>query len=106
MKMSKVKITVHKRVDPEHMFDGNVPIKPNGDKWTICTAFKEGQEFIMNTDWKRPDGFCTWAWRDLFKDLSILCMGGNIPWADEGTVYTCCSDGVRPVSFKLERIED
>jgi uncharacterized repeat protein (TIGR04076 family) len=54
-----------------------------------------------------PDGFCGWAWRDLYKDLSVMVMGGNFdPWVEKGLIYTSCSDGIRPVSFKLERLED
>ena len=73
----------------------------------ICTTFKDGQEFILETNNTRPEGFCPWAFHDIFKDAHILMFGGNfIPWTHEGTMITCCSDGIRPVSFKLERMDD
>lgn len=106
MARSKVKITVLKRVDPSVIFDGKVPNMPGTDrKYSICTAFNEGQEFIVENG-EKPDGFCSWAWRDVYKDMSVLRFGGDFdPWAEKGVAITCCTDGIRPVSFKMERIE-
>ena len=107
LSMGKVKITVFKRVDPSVIFDGNVPNMPGSDKpYGICTAFLDGQEFI-SVDRARPEGFCSWAWRDIYKDLSILDFGGNFwpDWMKPGEMLSCCTDGVRPVSFKMERLE-
>ncbi len=104
--MAKVKISVFKRVDPSVIFDGNVPNAPSGKPYEICTAFEDGQVFMSN-DGERPEGFCGWAWRDIGKDVSILRFGGNFwkDWMKPGEMLTCCTDGVRPVSFKLERVE-
>ena len=106
MARSKVKITVLKRVDPSVIFDGKVPNMPGTDrKYSICTAFKEGQEFIVENG-EKPEGFCSWAWRDVYKDMSVLRFGGDFdPWVEKGVAITCCTDGIRPVSFKMERIE-
>jgi uncharacterized repeat protein (TIGR04076 family) len=105
MKRSKIKITVLKKVDPSIIFDGNVPNIPGKNKkFEICNAFEEGQEFVVEMNGNRPEGFCVWAWNDLFKDISILHFGGNFPWANEGSTITCCTDGIRPVSFRLERM--
>jgi uncharacterized repeat protein (TIGR04076 family) len=108
MARSKVKLTVLKRVDPSVIFDGNVPTRPgNGEKYGICTVFKEGQEFIVGLDGEKPQDFCGWAWRDVYKDVSILRFGGTFYTGDDkGMIYTCCTDGARPVSFKIERIEE
>ena len=66
----------------------------------------EGQEFI--TDLVRiPEGFCPGAFADIFRYVSALRSGANYPWMKEkGTVLACCTDGFRPVVFRLERIED
>ena len=107
MARSRVKITVLKRVDPSVIFDGNVPDRPDGKKYTICTAFEDGQEFIVEKNLRMPEGFCGWAWRDIYKDLSVLAMGGDFdPWVEKGKMITCCTDGIRPVSFTMERLED
>ena len=53
-----------------------------------------------------PEGFCGWAWQDFRKDLYLLYFGGDLPDTPKGVVYLACSDGKRPVSFKLERLEE
>ena len=107
MPRSRVKITVLKRVDPSVIFDGDVPNVPGTDrKFEVCIAFNDDQEFIVEADGNQPEGFCGWAWRDVYKDLSVLQFGGDVPWTEEGTMITCCTDGIRPVSFKIERIAD
>ena len=106
--MAKVKITVFKRVDPSVIFDGKVPNRPGTDEpYTVCSAFEEGQVFYSESG-EKPEGFCSWAWRDIYKDMSVLNFGGNFweNWMKPGEMLTCCTDGVRPVSFKLERIEE
>ena len=107
MARHRVKITVLKRVPPEFIFDGNVPLRPNGEKYTMCTKFTEGQEFMVEKDVQIPDGFCTFAWKDIYGDVRILALGGdNEPWVTKPKMITCCTDGIRPVSFISERVED
>jgi uncharacterized repeat protein (TIGR04076 family) len=93
MARSRVKIKVLKRVDPSVIFDGDVPTAPSGNKYTVCDAYKD-------------EGFCGWAWRDIYKDLSVLAFGGDFPWVEKGTMVTCCTDGIRPVSFLMERLDE
>lgn len=68
---------------------------------------KEGDVFITGEQNDKPAGFCVWAWDDIFKLITTLSCGGDLPgWMKEsGTAVTNCSDGLRPVFFKLERIE-
>ncbi len=106
--MAKIKITVLSKIDPSVVFKGNIPNMPkSGKPYEKCTAFEEGQEFITE-DRTRPEGFCGWAWNDIQKDLSVLDFGGSFwpDWMEPGKMITCCTDGVRPVSFKMERIEE
>jgi len=104
--MARVKITVLKRIDPKAVFGEEVPINPTtGKEFEVCERFEEGQEFIVEETGERPDGFCAWAWHDVYKDMSVLKFGGNFPWVEEGEMVTCCTDGIRPVSFKLKRLE-
>jgi uncharacterized repeat protein (TIGR04076 family) len=103
---SKVKITVLKRVSPSTLFGANIPKDPStGKEYEVCPVYKEGQEFVVSENGGMPAGFCSWAWFDIYKDVSVLMFGGNFPWVDSGVMYTCCTDGTRPVSFKLARIE-
>lgn len=77
---------------------------------TKCPVLKEGQVFIA--DFEQPEGFCGWAWNDISKYVNVLLGGGNFSnGAFEGwmkkpdTMITCCTDGIRPVTFKLEAVD-
>lgn len=104
--MARVKITVLKRLDPKDVFGEEVPINPmTGKHHGVCDRYTDDQEFIVEEDLAMPEGFCGWAWHDIYKDMSVLKFGGNFPWVKEGEMVTCCTDGIRPVSFKMKRIE-
>lgn len=102
--MSKVKITVLKKINPKDIFRIIPKNFKTGEKFGICSHFKVGDEFIVDTCGEMPKGFCSWAWKDISKDVSVLAYGGNFPWFKKGEIITCCTDGVRPVSFLLKRI--
>ena len=73
-----------------------------------CDLFEVGQEFIVGELGHRPPDFaCDWAWNDLQKALTALTLDGDLSrWMkDAGTFVTCCTDGIKPVVFKLERIK-
>jgi uncharacterized repeat protein (TIGR04076 family) len=73
--MSKVKITVLKKIDPKVIYQ-SVPVNyKTGKKFGVCSFFKEGEQFIVDESGDMPKGFCSWAWRDIFKDLSVLGYG-------------------------------
>ena len=97
---SKVKITVLKRFNPEEVFkDQPVKAKYSGP----CAIFKEGQVFYV--DDSMPTGFCPYAWDAIFWVIVTLRSNGNFSeWYEEpGVAVVCCTDGLRPVIFKLER---
>ena len=99
MDMSKVKITVLKKVDM-----GDIR-KNYGNNVSECEVFKEGDEFISE-GMSMPQGFCAWAWADIQRDVVHLALNGNYPWIKaKGATISCCTDGLRPVVFKLERVE-
>lgn len=99
--MTNVKITVLRTLNPKEVFGEEFPFK---EPATTCTYFEEGQEFISEHT-ERPEGFgCSWAWHDLYKQVVFLYFGGVYFKGDPDVAITCCSDGKRPVIFKLERI--
>ena len=103
MSRSKVKITVLKRQDPKEIFD-EYPVKEK-DWFVPCALFEDGQEFILEENLAMPEKFCTSAWHTIYPNVRTLSFGGNLPFFDEeGVAISCCSDGMRPVIFKLERI--
>ncbi|KPL23495.1 MAG: hypothetical protein AMJ75_05935 [Phycisphaerae bacterium SM1_79] len=71
--------------------------KYRGRQGRVCTALEEGQEFIVTSPYKPPEGFCEWAWADIRAAIQGVWSGGN------GAVVVCCTDGFRPVIFKLEQ---
>ena len=70
-----------------------------------CGKFEEGAVFI--TDGRKvPDGFCTWAWADIFKDIIFVrnhmeCIGTK----GKKSQVASCTDGFRPVVFLIEPYE-
>ncbi len=70
-----------------------------------CHLFAVGEEFIVEEDNKVPEGFCSYAWSDILKDVNTIMYDGSYPWMKQpGVAVSCCSDGLMPVVFKLEKI--
>jgi len=63
-----------------------------------CDAFKDGQEFTAKQPWSPPEGFCQWAWADIRSYVMANFHGGDFP------TVACCTDGFRPVYFRIERV--
>ena len=105
--MAKVKITVLKKLSMNDIHDDNPPFTINeGIITPQCDRFEVGQEFLCDGI-KCPPGFCNWAFADIQRDLVHVFFDGSYPWLkDEGVAISCCTDGVRPVIFKLERVEE
>lgn len=71
-----------------------------------CPIFQEGKEYMVENLEHVPEGFCSWAWADIHRDVAHLALGGDFFWIKKkGMMISCCSDGLNPVIFKLERIE-
>ena len=115
--MPKVKITVVKKLNVDDLYGDRPPCNINRDMLAPeCHRFEIGEEFILDTakdrshpeSWENcPPGFCSWAYADIQRDISHILFGGSYPWIrDRGTIITCCTDGLRPVIFKVERIGD
>ncbi len=88
-----VRITVLKRELEKEIID---QLK-TGPK-SACTRFSDGQEFTVKSQWSMPEKFCEWAWADIRTYIPMVMGQGN-------RIAACCTDGFRPVFFKIERIE-
>lgn len=100
---SRVRITVLRRFAPSEVFEESpvTPVEP----LEACEAFRDRQGFIVAENGSMPGGFCTSAWNAIFPTVRTLSFGGNPPWyREKGVAVECCTDGLRPVIFKLERI--
>jgi uncharacterized repeat protein (TIGR04076 family) len=77
-----------------------------------CSLFQDGQEFILDQEdfWHMMDGkFCSEAWDAISRYVYAALQGGSIMrgWMkDEKVMISCCNDGVRPVIFRIERIDE
>ena len=98
-KKNRTKITVLKCFDTKEVFK-KPPVKANYSG--PCPYFKKGQVFYADGI-TMPSGFCPLAWHVLSPPVFLLARGGNEPWYEPGVSVKCCTDGFRPVVFKLER---
>jgi uncharacterized repeat protein (TIGR04076 family) len=48
---------------------------------------------------------CSWAWHDIFKEVMHLALGGEFFVEPGNVIMACCTDGMRPVFYKIEREE-
>lgn len=103
--MSKVRITVLKRCFYEEYAEAYLT---EGKDVGPCPLLKEGETFIFEGSAVMPDGFCPWAWIDIYRGVSALSAGAtHTPWNNrDGISVLCCTDGIRPVVFLLEALND
>ena len=102
MGISKVKITVAKKLKTGDILEEY----GQGEIEEECTEMKEGVEYISEGG-KMPEEFCSWAWADIHRDVAHLALGGDFPWIKKkGQMISSCTDGLRPVVFKLERMAE
>jgi len=66
-----------------------------------CPLLSEGQSFLYTGSAEMPQGFCPWAWIDIYRACSTLSAGGfDNQWYASGNIRVeCCTDGIRPVTF-------
>lgn len=104
--MGKVRITVLKKSCIEEFQNKYA----NEKLEKTCPYFREGQEFIIDSkEIEVPKGFCRTAWSDITKTVYPLMLGGNFEawkWVKNKNMgVVCCTDGLRPVFFKIEKIK-
>lgn len=94
-----VRITVLRKLFHQDLVD---KYAAHPERWGPCACFEEGAEFVTAKDkpWEMPEGFCGWAWADIQKLVYGMARGG------QEVFVTCCTDGYRPVVFKLEKLRD
>jgi uncharacterized repeat protein (TIGR04076 family) len=100
----RIKITVIKKLSAKEVYGRPLPELAD-EVPPYCDRLDVGKEFVVDESGAMPAGFCTWAWHDIYPAVTGLRFGGNFTWMKkEGMIYSCCSDGARPVFFKLERM--
>lgn len=103
--MAKVKITVLKRNFYEELAEKYLT---EGKSVGPCPILEEGETFIYEGGAVMPKDFCPWAWIDIYRGINSLGAGATYkPWNNvDGLQILCCTDGIRPVIFSLEAIND
>ena len=101
--MKKVKITVMKQTVYEDLMEQyENPLKNACD-------IKVGQIFIAN-GWKKPEGLCDSAWESMSAFVMTLAHGGEDLYdgwmKNKRSAMISCNDGIRPVSFLLETLDE
>ena len=103
--MKRVRITVLRRefypdLADQYLTDGRA-VGP-------CPILDEGDVFTYEGGAEMPQGFCPWAWIDIYRGVSALSAGStNTPWNNrDGETICCCTDGIRPVVFRLEALSE
>jgi uncharacterized repeat protein (TIGR04076 family) len=86
--MTRIKISVVKGFTVEEVFKGEPPDHLPDDFTSPC-----------------PAGFCSWAYADIQKDLVDLYFGSDY-YAESKVNWVTCTDGLRPVVFRIEKVED
>jgi uncharacterized repeat protein (TIGR04076 family) len=101
---NKVKVTVLRRffyadLAEEYLIEG----KSVG----ACPLLKEGDVFLFEGNAVMPENFCPWTWIDIYKTVSSIFAGATYSsWNNrEHQSIICCTDGIRPVVFKVEWVE-
>lgn len=104
--MNKVKITVLKTT-----LDEELAREYGAEGLKACPMLREGQVFYA--DYAKPDGLCDEAWKAIYQYVFALAHGAGKEtfyygdWIRKPGVAICsCSDGLRPVIFKLEATEE
>jgi uncharacterized repeat protein (TIGR04076 family) len=103
--MPKCKITVLERSFRKDYVDQYVEVERRKTLGP-CEVFHEGQTFLVDGVSGLPQGFCPWAWDDIYKVIITFYANGKFDmWTQGGeTIIACCSDGTRPVYFKIEKV--
>lgn len=71
-----------------------------------CPILKEGDRFLYEGGAVMPVGFCPWAWITIYHNVSAMAGRRENTWYKPNVSIECCTDGIRPVVFRVEAVED
>ena len=102
---AKVKITVLKKLYHEDLVDAYL-LPEKKASYPPCYRFNEGDVFIVD-GFEMPAGFCPWAWADIHREIISVMFHAEFPNSKKpGCIIASCTDGLRPVIFKAESLEE
>ena len=102
--MHKVEFKVIKRC-----FEEEIAKEYGSEGIGLCPAHKDGDVFYSTGG--KPNGLCDDAWMAM--QHYVFALANNVEtfyngdWVKKpGTAICSCNDGLRPVIFKIERMEE
>ncbi|MBU1049429.1 TIGR04076 family protein [Candidatus Bipolaricaulota bacterium] len=104
--MAKLKITVLERTFNKEIAElyGSEDFKA-GAGFGACPHFKDGQTFVLD-GLNKSDSFCDRAWADIHGAIRTVAFGGAHDYVTTpNSALSCCTNGMRPVIFKIDRID-
>ena len=104
--MAKLKITILERTFNQEIASryGSEGFKM-GRGFGPCPNFHEGQVFVLD-GLSKPARFCNWAWADIHGTIRTVAFGGaHDHLATSNAAIVCCTDGMKPVVFRIERVD-
>jgi uncharacterized repeat protein (TIGR04076 family) len=101
--MQKCRITVLKT-----LFNEDLATEYGSKGIGKCPLHTIGQ--VYHADWAKPENFCDEAWKAIYQYVFALAHGSGVfyygDWIEKPGVAICsCNDGIRPVIFKIERMD-
>jgi uncharacterized repeat protein (TIGR04076 family) len=100
---SKCKVTVVKRSFDRELVEDHLN---NPENFTICEIVKDNQEFIISSPFEMPENMCAYAWADIRPFILSIASGGTFGFMkDKNSALAMCTDPLRPVVFKITRID-
>jgi len=103
--MNRVRITVIERtLNPEIAEEyGSAEYKSSSADGR-CPRFRDREALTLD-GLEKPAGFCDRAWADIQGALRTVAHGGEHSFmVSRGAAIVCCTDGIRPVVFRIERV--
>lgn len=70
-----------------------------------CPLLDVGDTFFYDGGAVMPEGFCPWAWIDLYGMVAAMAGREENHWYKPDVSIGCCTDGVRPVVFRIEGLK-
>ncbi|MFV0352671.1 MAG: TIGR04076 family protein [Oscillospiraceae bacterium] len=86
--MKQVKITVLKK---EYYPEYAIKYLTDEDETGPCPLLTVGDTFLYTGGAQMPEGFCPWAWIDIYRGINSLSAGAAINHGIKRTGSRCCA---------------
>ena len=99
----KCKITVIKRSYDKELAENHLS---SPEDFSVCNLVEDNQEFIVSSPFEMPADMCAYAWADIRPYILTMASGGTFGFMkDKNTALATCTDPLRPVIFKITRVQ-